>query len=123
MKKSRFSESQVVAILLKEAEVGAKVGKTCRKHAISDPHLLQVEERVPVRATGRHSNLTQHRNLQERLFVECGQRTQRPLPVADPSPHFQRMVLARTLVRAQACVQQTPALQMHVTVGHLTGNP
>jgi putative transposase len=36
MKKSRFSESQIVAIL-KEAELGAKVGETCRKHGISDP--------------------------------------------------------------------------------------
>ena len=36
MKKSRFSESQIVAIL-KEVELGAKVGETCRKHGISEP--------------------------------------------------------------------------------------
>ncbi len=36
MKKSRFSESQIVTIL-KEVELGAKVGETCRKHGISDP--------------------------------------------------------------------------------------
>lgn len=35
MKKSRFSEAQIVAIL-KEVELGAKVGDTCRKHGISD---------------------------------------------------------------------------------------
>lgn len=35
MKKSRFSDSQIVAIL-KEVEAGAKVGETCRKHGISD---------------------------------------------------------------------------------------
>ena len=35
MKKSRFSEAQIVGIL-KEAELGAKVGDTCRKHGISD---------------------------------------------------------------------------------------
>ena len=35
MKKSRFSESQIVAIL-KEVEAGAKVGETCRKYGISD---------------------------------------------------------------------------------------
>ena len=35
MKKSRFSESQIVAIL-KEVELGAKVGETCRKHGISE---------------------------------------------------------------------------------------
>ena len=36
MKKSRFSESQIVAIL-KEVELGAKVGETCRRHGISEP--------------------------------------------------------------------------------------
>ena len=35
MKKTRFSESQIVAIL-KEVELGAKVGETCRKHGVSD---------------------------------------------------------------------------------------
>ena len=36
MKKSRFSESQVVAIL-KEADAGMKVSEVCRKHGISLP--------------------------------------------------------------------------------------
>ena len=36
MKKSRFSEAQIVGIL-KEVELGAKVGETCRKHGISEP--------------------------------------------------------------------------------------
>jgi putative transposase len=35
MKKSKFSDSQVVAIL-KEVEAGGKVGLVCRKHGISD---------------------------------------------------------------------------------------
>ena len=35
VKKSKFSESQIVGIL-KEVELGAKVGETCRKHGISD---------------------------------------------------------------------------------------
>ncbi len=35
MKKSKFSDSQIVAIL-KEVEAGGKVGAVCRKHAISD---------------------------------------------------------------------------------------
>ena len=58
MKKTRFSESQIVAIL-KEVELGAKVGETCRKHGVSDatcykwksqysgmtvPHLAQLRE-------------------------------------------------------------------------------
>ncbi len=36
VKKSKFSESPIVGIL-KEVELGAKVGETCRKHGISEP--------------------------------------------------------------------------------------
>ena len=35
MRKSRFTKSQIVAIL-KEADVGMKVAELCRKHGISD---------------------------------------------------------------------------------------
>lgn len=35
MKKSRFSESQIIAVL-KEADVGMKVEDICRKHGISN---------------------------------------------------------------------------------------
>lgn len=36
MKKSRFTESQIVAIL-KEADGGLKVAEVCRQHGISQP--------------------------------------------------------------------------------------
>lgn len=35
MKKSKFSDEQIVRIL-KEVDAGAKVGETCRKHGISE---------------------------------------------------------------------------------------
>lgn len=36
MKKSKFSDSQIVAIL-KEVEAGGRVGVVCRKHGVSEP--------------------------------------------------------------------------------------
>lgn len=36
MKKSKFTESQIVAIL-KETDAGLKVAEVCRKHGISQP--------------------------------------------------------------------------------------
>jgi putative transposase len=61
MKKSRFSESQIVAIL-KEVELGAKVGETCRKHGISDPTYYRWKSQYAGMSV---SHLAQLRELQD----------------------------------------------------------
>ena len=60
MKKSKFSESQIVGIL-KEVEAGAKVGDTCRKYRISDACYYQWKSKY---AGMEVSQLAQMRELQ-----------------------------------------------------------
>jgi putative transposase len=57
MKRSRFSEEQIIAIL-REQETGAKTVEVSRKHGISDATLLQVEGQV-----WRDGGLTDARRL------------------------------------------------------------
>ena len=61
MKKSRFSEAQIVGIL-KEVELGAKVGDTCRKHGISDATYYKWKSQYSGMSV---SHLAQMRLLQE----------------------------------------------------------
>lgn len=61
MKKSRFSEAQIVGILTK-VELGAKVGDTCHKHGISDATYYKWKSQYSGISV---SHLAQMRQLQE----------------------------------------------------------
>lgn len=67
MKKSRFTDSQIVAIL-KEVELG-KVGETCHKHGVSEPTYYKCKSRF---AGMNVSSLAQLRELQdENAQLKC----------------------------------------------------
>lgn len=51
MKRSRFSEEQIIAIL-KEQETGVSVTDLCRKHGVSDASIYKWKGKHPARAAG-----------------------------------------------------------------------
>jgi transposase-like protein len=64
MKRARFSEEQIIAVL-KEAEAGAKVSELCRRHGISDATFstwrskyggLEISEMRRLRPAGRRES-------------------------------------------------------------------
>lgn len=61
MKKSRFTDSQIVSIL-KEVEVGSQVNLTCRKHGISEATYYKWKSQYAGMSV---SHLSQLRELQD----------------------------------------------------------
>lgn len=72
MRKSRFAESQIVAIL-KEDESGIAVAEVCRKHGISQPTYYQRKSKyagVSVSELKRMRELEIENDKLKRLFAE-----------------------------------------------------
>jgi len=61
MKRSRFSETQIVAIL-KEADTGLKVADICRKHGISMPTYYNWKSKYGGRAFQTQANVCRPRH-------------------------------------------------------------
>ena len=73
MKKKRFSEEQIIAVL-KEAEAGAKVADLCRKHGISDATFYNWKAKyagMTVSEARRLKELEQENARLKRLLAEA----------------------------------------------------
>ena len=71
MKKSRFSEEQIIGIL-QEQEAGMKTAEVCRKHGISQnskPAVAKVNCRIPDLAGCRNRPYTPFRSRVERHLI------------------------------------------------------
>jgi putative transposase len=72
MKRSRFSESQIVAIL-KEAEAGISVKEVCRKHGISDATYYNWKSKyggMEVSELRRMKELEQENHKLKRMYAD-----------------------------------------------------
>ena len=83
MKKSRFTEAQIVGIL-KEVEMGAKVAETCRKHGVSEPTYYKWKSQFSGMTV---SHLAQLRQLQDEN-AKLKRSWTSPFPVADCLRHI-----------------------------------
>ena len=66
MKKSRFGETQIVRIL-KEVELGAKVGETCRKQGVSEPTYYKWKSQLSGMTVSHLGQLRQLQNENAKL--------------------------------------------------------